>query len=194
MAERAPRADALRNRAKILDAASAAFARDGADVSLDAIAALAGVGPGTLHRHFPTKQALLGAVVTTRLDRLATRAEQIGAQDAAGDFFAFLGELAGEARHNLVLTAALGEALPAEGADAGGRLSHALDVLLRAAQRSGAVRPDLTVTELHAVIGGALAIEQRLPAERQGLGLRIVLDGLRAQGERAEPGGGSRQS
>jgi hypothetical protein len=70
----------------------------------------------------------------------------------------------------------------AEADDAAARLSSALGSLLRAAQRSRAVRPDLTLSDLHAVITGALTIEHRLPADRQGLGLQIVLDGLRAPG------------
>jgi AcrR family transcriptional regulator len=179
MAPRPPRADALRNRTKILAAASDAFAKDGADVPLDAIAALAGVGPGTVHRHFPTKQSLLAAVVASRIDRLGARAEHLQG-DPAADFFGFLAELAGEARHNLVLTSALGGELGTEVDEPAARLSSALGSLLRAAQRSGAVRPDLAVSELHAVITGALTIEHRLPADRQGLGLQIILDGLRA--------------
>jgi AcrR family transcriptional regulator len=178
MSQRAPRADALRNRAKILAAAADAFARDGADVPLDAVARLAGVGPGTVHRHFPTKESLIAAVVTDRLDRLAVYAESLDG-DPSTDFFAFLGELAAQARHNLVLTAALGGSLGADGDKAARRLSDGLASLLRAAQRSGAVRDDLTVVELHAVLTGALAIEQRLPADREGLGLQIVLAGLR---------------
>ncbi|MBL7491658.1 TetR/AcrR family transcriptional regulator [Frankia sp. AgB1.9] len=183
MPERAPRADALRNRAKILAAAGEAFARDGADVPLDTIARLAGVGPGTVHRHFPTKESLVAAVVTDRLDRLADQVERLHG-DPAVDFFDFLAELAREARHNLMLTAALGGTLGSDGDQAARRLTGGLDVLLRAAQQAGAVRPDLSVVELHAVLGGALAIEQQLPAERQGLGLQIVLAGLRP----ADPG------
>jgi AcrR family transcriptional regulator len=187
MAQRPPRADALRNRTKILAAATDAFARDGADVPLDAIAALAGVGPGTVHRHFPTKQLLVAAVVASRLDRLAARAEELHG-DPAADFFGYLAELASESRHNLVLASALGGASSAEADNAAARLSSALGTLLGAAQRSAAVRPDLTISELHAVITGALTIEQRLPADRQGLGLQIVLDGLRT------PSGTGRES
>jgi AcrR family transcriptional regulator len=178
MAERAPRADAVRNRAKILAAASEAFARDGADVPLDTIAALAGVGPGTVHRHFPTKESLLAAVVAARLDRLADRIAELGT-DPPGDFFEFLAGLTAEARHNLVLTSALGGDIGVQGSAAALRLQSGLESLLRAAQRAGAVRSDLTVAELHAILGGALAIENRLPPNRQGLGLEIVMEGLR---------------
>ncbi|QJW99757.1 TetR/AcrR family transcriptional regulator [Frigoriglobus tundricola] len=79
-AGRKPRADALRNRERILDVAKQAFARSGAETSLDEIAKQAGVGPGTLYRHFPTRDALLEAVYRTEVDKLAA-AEQKLAQD-----------------------------------------------------------------------------------------------------------------
>lgn len=181
MTPRAPRADAQRNRAKILDAAGQAFAVEGPDVPLDAIAASAGVGAGTVHRHFPTKESLIAAVVAARLDRLADRADALGT-DPSADFFAFLTELATEARANIVLASALGGTLGAEGDQAAQRLSKGLASLLRAAQRSGDVRDDITVAELHAIVAGAVTIERGLPTGRQGLGLEVVLAGLRGPG------------
>jgi AcrR family transcriptional regulator len=68
---RKPRADAQRNRERILDMAKRAFTRDGANASLDDIAKEAGVGPGTLYRHFPTRDALLEAVYRTEVEKLA---------------------------------------------------------------------------------------------------------------------------
>ena len=70
-AARRPRADAQRNRERILEVANQAFARSGADASLDDIAKRAGVGPGTLYRHFPTRDALLGAVYRSEMEKLA---------------------------------------------------------------------------------------------------------------------------
>ena len=72
---RKPRADAQRNRERILEAARQEFTRSGADASLDDIAKQAGVGPGTLYRHFPTREELLKAVYRTEMERLAA-AEQ----------------------------------------------------------------------------------------------------------------------
>lgn len=69
--QRKPRADAQRNRERILKAAKEAFARDGADASLDDIAKQVGVGPGTLYRHFPTREELLKVVYRTELEKLA---------------------------------------------------------------------------------------------------------------------------
>jgi AcrR family transcriptional regulator len=172
------RADSQRNRAKILTAAGDAFALGGPEVSLDVVAARAGVGAGIVHRHFPTKQALLSAVVAASLNHLADAAERLDG-DPAADFFDFLTDLGAVAGRNLVLTSALGGDLGPELNQAAVRLSTALDRLLRAAQRAGAVRPDLDVEELHAILTGALTIEQRLPSARAGLGLEIVLAGLR---------------
>ena len=68
---RKPRADAQRNRERILEVAKAAFTRAGANASLDDIAKQAGVGPGTLYRHFPTREELLQAVYRSELEKLA---------------------------------------------------------------------------------------------------------------------------
>jgi AcrR family transcriptional regulator len=109
---RPPRADARRNRERILVVAREAFAVDGPSVSLDEIARRAGLDPGTVHRHFPTKEELLGAAFR--------------------------------------------------------------------AQRAGAVRTDIGVGELHAIIAGAVVIEQRLPTPAmRGRGIAVITDGLR---------------
>ena len=70
-APRKPRADAQRNRERILEVAKEAFTRSGANISLDDVAKQAGVGPGTLYRHFPTREALLEAVYRTEVENLA---------------------------------------------------------------------------------------------------------------------------
>jgi AcrR family transcriptional regulator len=70
-APRKPRADAQRNRERILEIAKAAFTESGTNISLDEVARKAGVGPGTLYRHFPTRDALLEAVYRTEVEKLA---------------------------------------------------------------------------------------------------------------------------
>jgi AcrR family transcriptional regulator len=174
------RADARRNRDRVLAAARESFASEGPDVPLDVIAERAGVGPGTVHRHFPTKESLIAAVVTDRLAELAARADaRADDPDPAAAFVAFIRELTTAARHNIALTGALGGAgLGAEGADAAAALSRSLGQLLQRAQRDGSIRAELTVADLHAILGGAIAMERNLPAEHQGLGLEIVIDGL----------------
>ena len=74
---RKPRADAQRNRERILEVAKRAFTRSGADTSLDDIAKQAGVGPGTLYRHFPTREELLKAVYRNELEQLAAAEQKL---------------------------------------------------------------------------------------------------------------------
>jgi AcrR family transcriptional regulator len=75
--ERKPRADALRNRERILEEAKTAFTRAGGDVSLEDIARQAGVGVGTLYRHFPTRDALLESVYRAEVGKLAEEARKL---------------------------------------------------------------------------------------------------------------------
>jgi len=76
-ARRKPRADAQRNRERILEIAKQAFTRSGADASLDDIATQAGEGAGTLYRHFPTREALLAAVYRTEVEKLAAAEKRL---------------------------------------------------------------------------------------------------------------------
>src|SRR6202012_978811 len=76
-AVRRPRADALRNRDRVLEAAKAVFSAGGPDASLDAVAKRAGVGIGTLYRHFPMREALFEAVYRREVEQLSELAEQL---------------------------------------------------------------------------------------------------------------------
>ena len=78
-AARKPRSDARHNRDRILEVAKAAFTRSGADASLDDIAKQAGVGPGTLYRHFPTRDALIEAVYRTEVEKLGAAQRELSA-------------------------------------------------------------------------------------------------------------------
>jgi AcrR family transcriptional regulator len=77
---RKPRADAQRNRERILEVAKKAFTQSGANVSLDDVARQAGIGPGTLYRHFPTREALLEAVYRTEVEKLAAAEHKFAAE------------------------------------------------------------------------------------------------------------------
>ena len=83
--QRKPRADAQRNRERILDVAKQAFARHGANASLDDIAKQVGVGPGTLYRHFPTREELLQAVYRAELEKLAEAEQKLSQTMAPTD-------------------------------------------------------------------------------------------------------------
>jgi len=76
--KRTPRADAQRNRERILEVAKDAFTRSGANASLDDIAKQARVGPGTLYRHFPTREELLQAVYRSEMEKLAAAEQKLG--------------------------------------------------------------------------------------------------------------------
>src|SRR6188508_152048 len=91
------RADAARNRARVLEVAYETFAAEGLAVPIDDIAARAGVGPGTVYRHFPTKEALFQAVITARITDLVTTARRHARDpDPGAAFFAFLTHLGAE--------------------------------------------------------------------------------------------------
>jgi AcrR family transcriptional regulator len=175
-----PRADATRNRERVLTAAREAFAVDGPSVSLDDIARRAGVGPGTVHRNFPSKKDLFAAVIAEGMRDLTAEAQRLAEDDDTGAaFFTFFHHLAGQARENLALAAAV--TLSEETVrDAAGPLEQALGALLARAQQDGHVRRDITISSLHALMAGALLTEQRLEPASRGLGLNIIADGLRA--------------
>jgi AcrR family transcriptional regulator len=174
--EKPLRADARRNRTKVLAAAQEAFAQDGMSVPLDEIARRAGVGAGTVYRHFPSKEALFEAVVADRVHRLLIHARDLaGAPDPAAAFFDYLAMLAGEVAVKRDLADAL--SAPPQAVD---QLREALETLLSNAQQAGAVRPDITVTELLALLKGtAIALVNAGPAITIDTVFAVIADGLR---------------
>jgi AcrR family transcriptional regulator len=187
------RADAVRNRARVLEAARAAFAQEGLAVPLDEIARRAGVGAGTVYRHFPTKEALFEAVIADQLAALAADAEarlaalRQGA-DPGEEFFEFFGAVVEDSIRKASLADALtavGAALRPETLEAAARLRAGLSALLEQAQRAGAVRADVDTEDLHALAVGALAAERRrggAPDEATtGKLTRIICAGLRPE-------------
>ena len=147
------RADAVRNREKVLRAAREAFAESGYGVPLDEIASRAGVGPGTVYRHFPSKEALFEAVVTARITDLVSDARaRAGAADPGEAFFGFLARIAGEAaaKRDLPDAISIAGSLRED-------LFAALDLLLRRAQQAGAVRAGITTSDLIVLLKGMFA-------------------------------------
>lgn len=149
------RADAARNRARVLQVAYEVFAEQGLSVPIDAIARRAGVGAGTVYRHFPTKEALFEAVIGERVRVVVARGRELLASDPSTALFAFLREMvrAGAADHGMV------EALAGYGIDmntaAPGAEAEFLGVLgemLAAAQKAGTARADVGVAELKALL------------------------------------------
>ena len=185
-APRPLRADARRNRQRVLEVAEAVFAGDGLDVPIDEIARRAGLGVGTLYRHFPTKDALFAAIVVGRVERAAAHAVELAAAEPAGEvFFGFLAYLLaqGAAKKDFVdALAGAGVDLSRATAPAKRAFRAAFGKLLARAQAAGAVRRDVALDDVLALVVGLFAAIERHPGPtraRDGL-LAIVCDGLRA--------------
>ena len=187
LAARPMRADALRNRTRILEAAEVVFAAEGIEVPVDLIAEKAGVGVGTLYRHFPTKEKLCEAILLERLSRLTEDARAMAdADDPAAAFFGFLEHVVeeGTAKRDLLI-AVMGAGLEFEQSAAAVKdaLRDAVGVLLERAQAVGAVRQDVTPGAVVSLVGATCQ------AAAHGGGppacdlLSIVCDGLRPQVE-----------
>ena len=183
--EKPLRADAARNRARVLEVAYDTFAAEGLSVPIDEIARRAGVGAGTVYRHFPTKDDLYRAVVEDRITHIIEGGRGLLASGAPGDaLFTFLRSMVldwGATDLGLVEALAgvgidIATALPDVEAD----FLKMLDDLLRAGQKAGTVRPDLEVREVKAILTGASAMQAAYPdtAERV---TEVLLDGLRAR-------------
>jgi AcrR family transcriptional regulator len=178
------RADARRNRELVLRTATRVFAEDGLEVSLGRIARRAGVGAGTVYRHFPSKQVLVEAVLTEHFDAMVAAADRWAARAAPGDaLIGFLVEVVETSAGRQPVCDALG---PDHGwphatlTAATRRFREALDRLLRGAQRAGAVRAEMRADDLSALLAGAAALRSAHPSRARGMRLvRVLLDGLR---------------
>jgi AcrR family transcriptional regulator len=183
---RPQRVDARANRGRILDVATEVFGKGGESASTEEVARLAGVGIGTVFRHFPTKAALLEAVLAREFDRLREQAEALlNAADPGEAFFGFFGHLAARAPAKIAITEAL---LDAGGdRDRGGVAARASDglrqavcVLLRHAQQAGAVRADVEPPEVYALLAGISRAAARAHLDEKEMArlLSVVFDGL----------------
>jgi len=182
------RADAERNRRRIIDAAREAFAEHGLGVGVDTIAREACVGVGTVYRRFPTKEQLLHAVLEDRVEALRCELRTAaGHADPWEAFVAAAETLAGAVARDHGFFQALqqaGPVVPAAKEDARRAMIDALAPLLRRAQESGAVRDDLVPLDVLGLCNVAARLPRaRLEAEpeiwRRYLG--VVLDGMRAE-------------
>jgi AcrR family transcriptional regulator len=178
------RADARRNRQRILDAAATIFAAEGIGVPVDVVAERAGVGIGTLYRHFPTKEALFEAIVVDRVDALLASAAEPGqGTDAAEELFAFLARMAAEVSSKHDLSDALSRAgfdLKMKCADKFDKLRAAVDFLRQRAVDQGRVRDDISTDQVIELVVGVCKSGGAAGGSPGPL-VQVVCDGLRAR-------------
>jgi AcrR family transcriptional regulator len=181
------RADAQRNRARILEIAFTAFAAEGLTVPVHEIARRAGVGTGTVSRHFPTKESLFEAIVQDRVAHFREQARAL-ADEHRGDpgvaFDAFFYELVSALAvdHGLVdAIAGAGIDLAAATAGAGREITDVLGTLLGRAQQAGALRRDIEAEDVKALMMGCLTDSQELTGAALRRRVDVICAGLRAR-------------
>jgi AcrR family transcriptional regulator len=178
---RPKRADARRNYEKVLRTARQAFAEGGESTALEEIARRAGVGIGTLYRHFPNRQALLEALYVDEVEEMCRSAAELDASDPwdalngwLERFIAYIGTkraLAAELSNYLDQDAPLFQVCRTSLFEAG-------EPLLKRAQDAGVVRPDVSIGEVIQMVVGIAKIPAKDPKQNEQI-LRIALDGLR---------------
>ena len=179
------RADARRNRDQVLAVAREMLSADGSSVPFDDIARRAGVGVGTVYRHFPTRNALFEAVVADRVAEFTERARVLSAAVPAPEdaFCGYFAHLVGEVALNQALCEALDDgdgsaiAIPDQ---LRREFVRSFETLLSQAKNAGAVRPDVDVADVLDLLIGAAAAERRARSRSApGQLTAVVLDGLR---------------
>lgn len=188
-AARPMRADAARNRARILEVAYETFAIEGVAVPIDEIARRAGVGAGTVYRHFPTKEALFQAVFEERVRAIVDGARALLAADPTTALFVFLHDMmrVGATDQGLV------DALAGDGIDiiaaapqAEAKFMGVLEELLDAAQRAGVARADVSAKEVKALLVICKAAHDYSPEVMERVSA-VIEDGLRPRSSLHSP-------
>jgi AcrR family transcriptional regulator len=181
---RPARADAMRNEQALVEAARQAFAEKGIDSSLDDIAKKAGVGIGTLYRHFPTRQDLVEAILADQLLRLAEHATALlHAPDAYKALRSWLLDAASKSKpyrgQSECVAVALNKCADTTSAQSPCEaMREACNALLRRAQQQGTVRDDITVDSLMTMMN-AIAWTREHDSKQTDILLSVMLEGLR---------------
>jgi AcrR family transcriptional regulator len=184
MAERPLRADAARNRSKILEAAERQIVLDGPDARMEVIAEAAGVAVGTLYRHFPTKDALVTAVIDAHMQQIIAEVEATADRMEAGadvleEFSRFLlGTLELAASNKAAKAAAKALGAPYDHSESFERGNIAMERIIKAGKRTGRLRPDFGVDDFY-LLFSTVPVDQP-PALRERW-LNLVLHGVSAQ-------------
>jgi AcrR family transcriptional regulator len=182
---RATRADAVRNRQKLLTAALELFTERGPDASLDAVARRAGVGVGTLYRHFPTREALVEAAYLSELDRLHEGAGELLAEHPPDEALAlWLDRFVDYGVAKRGMSGAL-QSVIASGrnpySESRAKIGAALTALLEAAREAGSIRRDIDAEDVLRAMSAIWSMpddDDEWPARARTV-LGLVMDGLR---------------
>jgi AcrR family transcriptional regulator len=177
------RADARRNYDKLVEAARGVFAEAGADASLEEIARRAGVGIGTLYRHFPNRQALLEAVYVDEVEALSRSASELADLPPWDALATWLRRYVSYATTKRALAEELAASVGATTTvfeTSKGAIFGAGEPLLRRAQEAGAVRSDTNFMDVARMVFGIAAIPVNDPEQIERI-LDVALDGLRYQ-------------
>jgi AcrR family transcriptional regulator len=178
---RPKRADARRNYEKVLAAAREAFAEGGESTALEEIARRAGVGIGTLYRHFPSRQALLEALYVDEVEEICRTAAQLEGDDPWEALNTWFERFIGYIATKQALAAELLNYVERDAQvfkTSRAALWNAGEPLLQRAQEAGVVRPDVGIGEVIQMVMGIAKIPTGDPRQTEHI-LRIALDGLR---------------
>ena len=180
------RADAVRNRSRLLDAATAAFADRGADASLDDIAKAAGLGIGTLYRHFPTREDLVLAVYGAQIDALDQRSRELATSDDPGEALrewmrGFVDFYAVKQGMVTLLRTMMNGSRAGQFEQTRATMRAAAERVLAPATEAGVIRQDVAAPELIRALGGiCLTSDPKSTPPSSTLALvDLVYDGLR---------------
>lgn len=183
-AQKPLRADAQRNRDRLVEVAAQMFASDGVDASLEEIAKRAGVGIGTLYRHFPTREHLVEVVYRREVEGLCHAADELAREHPADvalelwmqrfvDYIATKRGLATSLRLLLTANSTLFS-------DTSGRVSGAMRGLVQSAAAAGKIRADIDASDVMHALGGIYSAPNTPDwRERSGRLVKLLMDGLR---------------
>ncbi len=178
---RKPRADSLRNRARLLAAAREVFSEGGAGASLEAVAQRAGVGIGTLYRHFPTREALFQAVYRNEVDQLVALAARLKTEAPPVEALRLWLRAAIDmaATKKGMIAALVPAPTPDLYADSGARTMAAAEALMARAASAGAIRDDLSSRDLMMTLFGMCHLQGQ-PGWRENVArlVDVFVDGL----------------
>lgn len=182
--QRKPRADAIRNRERVLEAAKAVFSRGGTEAGLEAIAREAGVGIGTLYRHFPTREALYEAVYRREVEQLVELAERLASEhrpmEALRRWMQALVQFVGTKKGMGAALALAAHKPPDLMAYSAARLHDAIGTPLRLAAEAGEARSDIGPEDLLKAVLGFCYLQDGPDWQAQVMRLMdVFLEGLR---------------